>query len=82
VKALAKYAGALGTLSPPEAFLATMATVPRLIDKINLLILIQQFEARARAAGRGPRQARAAGAVRRPPCWAPRAPRVLTEARP
>lgn len=44
MKALAKYAGALGSLSPPEAFLATMATVPRLIDKINLLILIQQFE--------------------------------------
>ena len=31
-------------LSPPEAFLATMSTVPRLMDKINLLILIQQFE--------------------------------------
>ncbi|KAK9846020.1 hypothetical protein WJX81_008599 [Elliptochloris bilobata] len=45
VKALAKYAGAPGTLSPPEAFLATMASVPRLMDKINLLILIQQFEA-------------------------------------
>lgn len=49
VKALAKYAGALGTLSPPEAFLATMASVPRLMDKINLLILVQQFEVPARS---------------------------------
>ncbi len=53
MKALAKYAGALGALSPPEAFLATMATVPRLMDKINLLILIQQFEVPACAAERG-----------------------------
>lgn len=82
MKALAKYAGALGTLSPPEAFLATMATVPRLIDKINLLILIQQFEARARAAGRGPRRTQPARADRRPPCRAPCAPRVMTEATP
>lgn len=47
VKALARYAQggeARAMLSPPEAFLATMSTVPRLMDKINLLILIQQFE--------------------------------------
>ena len=47
VKALARYmqgVEARATLSPPEAFLATMSTVPRLMDKINLLILIQQFE--------------------------------------
>lgn len=46
VKALAKYTGASGTLSQPEAFLATMASIPRLMDKINLLILVQQFEVR------------------------------------
>ena len=38
------YRGSIEELSPPERFLAGMATVPRLVTKINLLILLQQFD--------------------------------------
>lgn len=49
VKALQAYDGPASELSPPEQFLLIMASVPRLIDKINILILIQQFEVTVRA---------------------------------
>ena len=44
MKALREYEGPPSELSPPEQFLLVMASVPRLIDKINLLILIQQYD--------------------------------------
>lgn len=44
VKALQAYEGPKSELSPPEQFLLSMSSVPRLVDKINLLILLQQFE--------------------------------------
>ena len=40
------YTGRVEELLPPEQFLVTMSTVPRLHDKINVLILMQQFQAR------------------------------------
>lgn len=46
LKLFQTYRGSLQELSPPERFLASMATVPRLTTKINLLILIQQFDVR------------------------------------
>ena len=39
LKGLLGYNGPLGALNPPERFLCTMARGPRLLDKINLLIL-------------------------------------------
>ena len=47
VKALQKYAGPLEELSPPEQFLLVMSSVPRLTEKIHLLMLMLQFEVRA-----------------------------------
>ena len=44
VKALQKYSGPLNDLSPPEQFLLVMSSVPRLTDKIHLLMLMHQFE--------------------------------------
>lgn len=44
VKELQAYAGPSSELAPPEQFLLAMATVPRLTDKLNILILMQQFE--------------------------------------
>ena len=44
LKMFQTYRGSLEELSPPERFLAGMATVPRLVTKINLLILLQQFD--------------------------------------
>ena len=44
VKALQKYSGPLNELSPPEQFLLVMSSVPRLSDKIHLLMLMHQFE--------------------------------------
>ena len=43
-KACEQYTGRVEDLSPPEQFLLTMSTVPRLHDKINVLILMQQFQ--------------------------------------
>ncbi len=44
MKALQKYSGPLKDLSPPEQFLLVMSSVPRLNDKIHLLMLMHQFE--------------------------------------
>lgn len=44
LRAFQAYDGTYDELSPPEQFLYTMATVPRLNDKINVLILMHQFE--------------------------------------
>ena len=46
VKALQAFEGNSTELSPPEQFLLSMASVPRLVSKINILILIHQFEVR------------------------------------
>ena len=46
LKGLLAYAGPLSALSAPERFLCVMARVPRLLDKINLLILRGTFQAR------------------------------------
>ena len=43
-KACEQYTGRVEDLSPPEQFLLTMSSVPRLHDKINVLILMQQFQ--------------------------------------
>ncbi len=43
-KALQKYSGPPEDLSLPEQFLLVMSTVPRLNEKIHLLILVHQFE--------------------------------------
>lgn len=43
-KALQKYDGPMEELSLPEQFLLVMSTVPRLNEKIHLLILVHQFE--------------------------------------
>jgi hypothetical protein len=45
-KALQKYSGPFEELSLPEQFLLVMSTVPRLNEKIHLLILVHQFEVR------------------------------------
>ena len=44
MKALQSYAGRTDELSLPEQFLLVMSGVPRLPDKIHLLILVRQFE--------------------------------------
>lgn len=44
LKACQQYTGRPEDLSPPEQFLLTMSTVPRLHDKINVLILMAQFQ--------------------------------------
>ena len=44
VKELRSYPGPSSELAPPEQFLLAMSTVPRLTDKLNILILMQQFE--------------------------------------
>lgn len=44
VKALQKYSGPFEELSPPEQFLLIMSSVPRLNEKIHLLMLMHQFE--------------------------------------
>ena len=44
LRAFQHYQGTYEELTPPEQFLYTMATVPRLNDKINVLILMHQFE--------------------------------------
>lgn len=44
LRAFQAYDGTYNELSPPEQFLYTMASVPRLNDKINVLILMHQFE--------------------------------------
>jgi len=43
-KALQAYGGPVNELSAPEQFLLAMSTVPRLTDKLNILILILQFK--------------------------------------
>lgn len=45
MKELQAYEGPKSELAPPEQFLLAMSTVPRLTDKLNILILMQQFEA-------------------------------------
>ena len=50
LRAFQAYDGTYDELSPPEQFLYTMASVPRLNDKINVLILMHQFEVRPRLA--------------------------------
>ncbi len=45
LKACQQFTGKPEDLSPPEQFLLTMSTVPRLHDKINVLILMAQFQA-------------------------------------
>lgn len=49
MKALQSYAGRMDELSLPEQFLLVMSGVPRLHDKIHLLILVRQFEVRGSA---------------------------------
>ena len=44
LRAFQGYSGTFEELSPPEQFLYIMASVPRLTNKINILILIHQFE--------------------------------------
>ena len=44
MKELQAYEGPRSELAPPEQFLLAMSTVPRLTDKLNILILMQQFE--------------------------------------
>ena len=44
-KVCEQFTGRVEDLSPPEQFLITMSTVPRLPDKINVLILMKQFQA-------------------------------------
>ena len=44
LKAFQAFRGTYDDLSPPEQFLYVMASVPRLNDKINVLILMHQFE--------------------------------------
>ena len=44
LRAFQAYQGTYDDLSPPEQFLYVMASVPRLSDKINVLILMHQFE--------------------------------------
>ena len=46
LRAFQGYMGTFEELSPPEQFLYIMASVPRLNNKINILILIHQFEVR------------------------------------
>ena len=46
LRAFQSYSGTFEELSPPEQFLYIMASVPRLTNKINILILIHQFEVR------------------------------------
>ena len=46
-KALQSYSGPLEELSPPEQFLLVMSSVPRLHEKIHLLIHVRQFDVRA-----------------------------------
>ena len=48
LRAFQAYDGTYDELSPPEQFLYTMASVPRLNDKINVLILMHQFEVSTR----------------------------------
>jgi hypothetical protein len=43
-KALKMYRGAFAELSPPEQFLLVMASVPRLVNKVQALIFRRQFE--------------------------------------
>lgn len=49
-----QYAGRVEDLSPPEQFLVTMSTVPRLLDKVHVLILMQQFQVRPLTNGGSP----------------------------
>ena len=49
LRAFQAYDGTYDELSPPEQFLYTMASVPRLNDKINVLILMHQFEVSTQA---------------------------------
>ena len=52
-----KYAGPLKDLSPPEQFLLIMSSIPRLNEKIHLLMLMHQFEVHTchpAREGRGP----------------------------
>ena len=51
VKALQSYAGRTDELSLPEQFLLVMSGVPRLHNKIHLLILVRQFEVLFPSAG-------------------------------
>ena len=44
LRAFQAFQGTYDDLSPPEQFLYVMASVPRLNDKINVLILMHQFE--------------------------------------
>ena len=50
LKACQQFAGKLEELSAPEQFLMIMSTVPRLHDKINVLILMAQFQVRSKPA--------------------------------
>ena len=45
MKPLLAYDGPLSALGAPERFLCIMARVPRLLDKVNLLILRSTFQA-------------------------------------
>ena len=53
-KVCEQYAGRVEDLSPPEQFLVTMSTVPRLLDKVHVLILMQQFQVRPLTNGGSP----------------------------
>lgn len=44
VKALQSYSGPVEELSPPEQFLLVMSSVPRLHEKIHLLIHVRQYD--------------------------------------
>ena len=50
VRALAAWRGLPSELAPPEAFLHALASVPRLTDKVNLLLLATSFDGMVAAA--------------------------------
>ena len=43
LKSLQTYTGPLAALSPPERFLVMLARIPRVSDKMNLLLLRKTF---------------------------------------
>ena len=44
LKSLQAYSGPLAALSPPERFLVMLARIPRVADKMNLLLLRKTFK--------------------------------------
>ena len=44
LKSLQGYSGTLGALSPPERFLVMLARIPRVVEKIKLLLLRRTFK--------------------------------------